>query len=219
MIMKRSSWNLFAHSLSLSWISFPRQKALPHSLAHLKTTATDSCRHFIHFDLFNLFIWLQSLCMQFTLFYLQLQLIKYQLNSADTGTTNLFQLKITKSPVTKSPNLRLRPLNKCFISANHQITKGREEKRQNQWSMQIARSTWLPLDPRFNKMCQLHHLSVISPETSGVDFGYHWISCSCSTALTVLMHVCDASTTASTKACLYWRGAWRLPPLHCFNHL
>ena len=188
MIMKRSSWNLFAHSLSLSWISFPRQKTLPHSLTHLKTTATDSCRHFNHyFYLFHLFVWFQSLCMQFTLFYLQLQLIIDQLNSADTRTTNH---QITSHKITKSP-----------------VTKDREEKRQNQWCLQIAGSTWLPVDPRSNKMPQLHHLSVISPGTSRVDFGYHWKQAELTLditgeeltldimllhpALRVLTHVCD----------------------------
>ena len=119
-----------------------------------------------------------------------------------TRTTNLFQLKITKSP-----NHQIFVLINVSYCANHQITKDREEKRQNQWCLQIAGSTWLPVDPRSNKMPQLHHLSVISPETSRVDFGYHWKQAELTLditgneltldimllhhALRVLTHVCD----------------------------
>ena len=77
-----------------------------------------------------------------------------------TRTTNLFQLKITKSPNHQIFVFVL--LINVSYCANHQITKDREEKRQNQWCLQIAGSTWLPLDPRSNKMPQLHHLSVIT---------------------------------------------------------
>ena len=115
--------------------------------------------------------------------------------STTRRTTNLFQLlKITKSPNHQIFVFVL--LINVSYCANHQITKDREEKRQNQWSLQIAGSTWLPVDPRSNKMPQLHHLSVISLETSRVDFGYH------AAAARPWRSWRTSATTASTEACL-----------------